>query len=61
MTSCFLCVLSMFLCGPSYLLNLPNSIYIIAGGQMLNQGLGMSFMAPIIPEMIDATRKTFPK
>lgn len=52
--SFFCCVVGLFLLGPSWLLGLPNSVYILLGGQaLLGAGMGFVFI-PILPEMLDA-------
>jgi MFS family permease len=49
-----ICILALLLLGPSRILGLPNSVYILIGGQAL-LGIGMGFVfIPIMPEMIDA-------
>ena len=48
------CFVSLFLLGPSWLLGLPNSIYVLVAGQALLGGSLAFVFIPILPEMIDA-------
>lgn len=48
------CALAIFITGPSYLIGLPNYLWIMLVGQAL-QGAGLGFVfIPVLPEMIDS-------
>ncbi len=48
------CSIAIFITGPSYLLGMPNSLWILLIGQaLMGASLGLVFI-PILPEMIDS-------
>ena len=48
------CVLAIFITGPSYLMGLPNYLWILLVGQAF-QGAALGFVfIPVLPEMIDS-------
>jgi MFS family permease len=52
--SFFGCAIAIFIMGPSYLLGLPNYLWILLIGQAL-QGAALGFVfIPILPEVIDS-------
>ena len=61
MTACFVSVLVNFMIGPSQILGLPNSLYIMAFGQLASGVVYAFLLVPVLPEMIDSVSVLYPK
>ena len=59
MIAAMICGFVMFISGPSKVISESN-IYIMAVGQCIVMGFGLSFLVPIIPEMIESTKDSYP-